>query len=348
MRILHTSDLHLSVKANRTMDALRTVLEIAKQEKVDALTIGGDIFNSPADADALRPTVRSLFDDISFVTVGIPGNHDGNIFAKKFDFGFPVITKRPFDEVAVGDVTIVAVPYSDLQPEDLFPNLKLAAASSPQRILLLHCTLDIGFDASNYGDDGARRYFPVSRAALAGLGYDYVLGGHFHGNCQIVRLSERSSFVYPGSPVSITKGETGRRHAVLIDTGRREAKKILLPTFYYDSTVAEVVPGKEAETIEQAAAWCKDRIGDNCEAEVTVRGMTRRDEIDFKKELQKVIPATMKLNYEAKDVREVLEHPLYVRFRKAMKGAVEDSIADDVDCLVLEVMSSLIAGGEVE
>ena len=119
MRILHTSDLHMQVGERKHIEALNAILDIAKKNKVDVLTIGGDIFNSPSDADALRGDLRDIFRDNPFRVIAIPGNHDGNIFSKGFDFGFEIVTDSHWKEIVVDDATIVAVPYTDIPTKEI-------------------------------------------------------------------------------------------------------------------------------------------------------------------------------------------------------------------------------------
>jgi DNA repair exonuclease SbcCD nuclease subunit len=347
MKILHTSDLHLSEKSGETLRALKVVLEIATREKVDALTLGGDIFHSPKDADALRNQIRNIFDDLPFKIVAIPGNHDGTIFSKDFDFGFDVSVKEPFREFWFDDVCIVAVPFTDSSPDEILPTLKTAASKSRIRILLLHCTLDLGFDMAEYGDESTKKYFPVTRAELSELGYDYVLAGHFHKNCEVTKLKSGSEFIYPGSPVSHSWKETGRRHIVVIDTEKRKTKKIVLPTYYCDILTLDVLPGSESSTIEELRAWHAEREHDSCKLEVTIRGVIRRKEGEFRKSLQNVAPSAQ-LNFECKDVRAVFQHPLYKRFQKKVKAEVSELECETVTDILIEVMSGLIAGGDLE
>ncbi|RLC75527.1 MAG: DNA repair exonuclease, partial [Chloroflexi bacterium] len=54
MRIVHTSDLHLGGKNPKSIDALKAVLRVAESQEAELLTLGGDIFDSPADANTLR------------------------------------------------------------------------------------------------------------------------------------------------------------------------------------------------------------------------------------------------------------------------------------------------------
>lgn len=342
MRILHTSDLHLREGEKKFTQALNAILDVAKKNKVDVLTLGGDIFESPADADALRGDLRDVFGDNPFRVIAIPGNHDGKIFSKGFDFGFEVVTDSPWKEIVFDDAIIVAVPYTDSPSNEVLAGLKKSASSAKKRILLLHCTLDIGYDSSNYGDDSRINYFPISRAALAGLDYDFILAGHFHKDCQIHKISDKSTFIYPGSPVSITRKETGKRHAILIDTEKKKVRKIALPTFYYDSLVVDIRPGLEKDKIEEVRNWYEKKLNDDCELEIVVRGLMKRNEGIFRKAIEKAAPKS-DLKYQVRDVREVLEHPLYRRFKRALTKMGELSDINSANDMVLEVMSGLIA-----
>jgi len=225
------------------------------------------------------------------------------------------------------------------------PSLKQAATDSKTRILLLHCTLDLGFESSNFGDESEGRYFPVSRAALASLDYDFILAGHFHSKCQTIAIDEGCRFVYPGSPFSISKKETGKRHVVLVDTERRTIEDIELPTFYFDSLSIDIWPGHERAQIDQIKRWYQAREKDDCDLEVTVRGFVKYDEVKFGKQLNKAAPRAT-IHNQTRDVRDVLVHPLYVRFKYILETEFPLEDRDDIDRMVMGAMSSFMAGGE--
>lgn len=98
MRILHTADLHLKQDDKKTVEALKEVLKEAADQKVDILTIGGDLFDTPADAETLRPKLRSLFEDNPFEIIAIPGNHDEEVYQNNLRFGndLEVLTDTPY------------------------------------------------------------------------------------------------------------------------------------------------------------------------------------------------------------------------------------------------------------
>ncbi len=85
MRILHTADWH----AGRTLrgvertpeiyDALREILEIAKSERVDAILVSGDLFDTPNPRPEAEAAVYNFFletGQLGIPSVVIAGNHD--------------------------------------------------------------------------------------------------------------------------------------------------------------------------------------------------------------------------------------------------------------------------------
>ena len=347
MRILHTSDLHLRVDRKETVDALKSILEAGASNRIDLLTIGGDIFHSERDADALRPEIRGLFGNHSFDIIAIPGNHDGTIFTKGFDFGLKVNTDFPCMVHHFNGECVVALPYMDTPSPEILRDLKNAGTEHEIRILLLHCTLDSGSGLDEYGEEGGLRYFPITREMLSELQYDYVLAGHFHSRCEIRKLTSGGLFVYPGSPISHSTKELGPRYAVLVDTEKKKVTRVCLPTFYFDKLELTVVPGSESKAITQLTDWYQKKEADNCELNVAVKGIIRTDENKFRKSLEKAAPRA-DLDYLCRDVRAVLSHPLYRRFKKKLKKNVDAQRRTSVDHVVLESISLLLAGGELE
>jgi len=101
MRILHTADWHIGAKTddldrfNEQKDALKQVVEHAKNYNVDMVLIAGDIYNnivpSAEDEELFYKTVVELSRNGECAVVAIAGNHDdpkrlsnANIFADKF------------------------------------------------------------------------------------------------------------------------------------------------------------------------------------------------------------------------------------------------------------------------
>jgi exonuclease SbcD len=345
LKILHTADIHLRQDDSETVEALEQVLAEAKANNVDLLTIGGDLFDSPEDAESLRPQLRDLLKDNPFDILAIPGNHDEDVYRENLRFGndLQVLTETPYAGVEFDDVEVVGVPFTSSMSEDLYSALEKKSGEKTQ-ILLLHCTLDIGFHSGAVGEDEGK-YFPVTKATLAELDYDYVLAGHIHSKLREVPLENGGTFLYPGSPVSHSTKEEGKRKAVLIDTETESISSISLNTFYYDSISRLVRPGEEVEVLEEIEEWVALREDDNCELEVEVDGFVGQDEDEFYEDLQDAAnPVDPEDN--TRSATPVLEHPLYQRFSERLEE--KDADEEMVETRVIEVLSQLIAQNKVQ
>lgn len=328
------------------MEALETVLETAAAEDVDLLTIGGDLFDTPEDAEELRPRLRELFSGNPFDILAIPGNHDEDVYRENLRFGndLKVLTETPLSSREFGDMEIVGVPFTSSMDEELFTELQERSSDRTQ-ILLLHCTLDIGFQSGAAGEDEAR-YFPVTKATLGELGYDFVFAGHIHSTAREVPLSNGGTFIYPGSPVSHSTSETGRRQAFVLDTDERELSTVDLDTFYYDSKQEMVRPGEEDQILEDIRQWVAQRKGDSCELSVKVTGFIDRDENEFYTELEDAA-APAALTDETRSVSQVLSHPLYNRFKEKLEQR-DDVDNEMVETRVVRVLSELMDQNKVQ
>ncbi len=346
MRILHTSDLHLTNERPETIDALKELLKVASTKEVDFLTISGDVFENPSEADKLRTKLRNLFKEVDYRIIAIPGNHDGTILSQDFDFGFEVINEIPFGTIISDDLSIIGIPYTDSPSDELLLNLKKAQQDCPIRILLVHCTLDWGYSSESYGDEDEKSYFPVSRDQLSALGFDYILAGHFHSRTDIIKLKGGGTFVYPGSPVSHTRKESEKRHAVLIDTESNSLESIPLNTRYFDQLVLKVAPGKEQETESEIREWYSERKDDDCEMHIIVRGAIERKEKEFEDSIAEIAPDTEIWN-ETKDVKTVLKHDLFRRFKKKIENNEQIADIEGIEETVMEVMSNLMGADEI-
>lgn len=347
MLILHTSDLQLSEDKPKTITALDELLRLANERSVDLMTIGGDLFDSVEDAEVLRSELRRKFSNNGFDILSIPGNHDVEAYALNLDFGpdITIVTEKPFKLFSKDDVTITALPFTERPSEELLSDLKRAAEQAKVGILLLHCTLDIGFSTGDFGEGEARDYFPISIATLARLGYDYVLAGHFHKTTDIRTLGEKGWFVYPGSPVSHTKKETGRRNAVLIDTLAKTCQSIPLQCFYHDSFTINVHPEAEDEAIQSIEKWIKERHGYDCELKVIVDGFIEKDEKEFRNSIEEAAEG-VELDYRCRNVTTVLEHPLFQRFKKIL-AASDVERREEIEAKVIDAMARLLRTREL-
>jgi DNA repair exonuclease SbcCD nuclease subunit len=360
VRILHTADVHLTPDADERQAALETILSQADASNVDAVTIGGDLFDSEGAAEQLRETLRGLFSDRDYPILTIPGNHDIDAFRSNLFFGesFVPATETPFDCFEVGDARITYLPYTPQATDDLLIALQDRPPFDGPELLLLHCSLEAPIQGG-VGDEGSQRYFPVSKAALAELDFDYYLAGHYHSQHR-TELSNGGTFVYPGTPASVTRKETGRRTCVLIDTGSSPTVRLReLDSFHYDTLSLRVTPGEEdavlTELHEQVDRW----DGRNVAPEVTIDGFTRMDEASFDAAVRER-SGDVAVDNRTRTVEQILTHPLFEAFQERLEKRTElhaveertdydtDQFQDDVWEATLSVFAELASEGELK
>ena len=361
-RILHTADVHLDPDAPERRDALAAVLETADAAAVDAVTIGGDCFDSASAADDLRGDLRSLFADRDYPVIAIPGNHDADAFRADLFFGeaFTAAVGEPFEHYDLGDCRLTTLPYTPELDDETFLALADRESVDGPECLLVHCSLEAPVDATA-GDEGAVRYCPVTRAELDELGFDYYLAGHFHSSHDL-ELSGGGRFVYPGSPASVTRSETGPRSAVLLDfdgPGGGQLERRQLHTHHYDALAVTVTPGAEREAIDRVGERVETWRDRPVEADIAVEGFVEWDEATFDAALS---DAAGDVPYEnrTRTVAELQAHPLFVDVRaelesreapqsNALEGTYdEDSeFLTDVEGQLLSAFARLGAAGDL-
>jgi exonuclease SbcD len=174
--------------------------------------------------------------------------------------------------------------------------------------------------AGAFGDEsGDHEYMPVRLSAFDGSGFDYVLAGHFHRGYGVHRY-EGGYFIYPGSPVSISRKETGTRHANLIVPGEAP-EPVPLETHHISRVDVVLDPFSDVHPLDQVEARLKN-LSELAVADVRIRGFvdlsaTEYTEMEFAGALQQTLS-----RYRVKfgetdgwqDVGEVLGHDLFRRF----------------------------------
>jgi len=351
MRLLHTADLHLGRGGERSLAALDALLAAAEREEVDALTVGGDCFESVAAADDLRAQLRERFTDNDFDVLVVPGNHDAGVFDGNVEFGpdFRALSTGPVEVATVADGEVVGVPERERLGEDLF--FELRERAHDDAVLLLHCTLDAGFGTGATGDEAAPTYCPVQTETLGELGYEFVLAGHVHGELYQRKLPNGGLFIYPGSPVSHSWAELGRRHAVVVDTDDANVQPVALDTFYRDRLTATVTPGDAYDVVERVEGWVDGQETDRSDLEIRVDGFTELDESTFDERLHAAAGPAAVVN-ETRGVAAVLDHPIHADFVDRLDDLDlgEFDRVDDretVEARLVEALAELLAAGEV-
>jgi DNA repair protein SbcD/Mre11 len=238
LKILHTADLHLNSAHPERWKALEEIVAIAVEKKVSLLIIAGDLFDQHSEAEQLRGDLRKLLSGSDLRTVILPGNHDYKAYRSGLYFGENVYLINNWTEPLILDqVSIWGLPFEKMTGEKLISRLREMGSLMDRNqcnLLLFHGELlDAYFSRRDMGDEGEERYMPVHLADFEALPVKYVLGGHFHSSFRVWDLHEGGYFIYPGSPVSITRRETGRRFANYLVVGERP-EEVELNTYHFE------------------------------------------------------------------------------------------------------------------
>lgn len=351
-RILHTADVHLHPDDERRLDGLQAVLDLARERSVDAVTIGGDLFDRPQDVETLRTTLRNeFFSDVPFDIILIPGNHDIEAYRQDIHFGddCETYTTKPFDDWVSpeDDLRITCLPYHEKATDELLLALADRSEFDGTEALMLHCSLEAPFASYETGEEDAHRYFPVTEGVLEDLGFDYYLAGHYHSFHE-VSLANDAVFTYPGTPVSVKSSETGPRRVCLLDTETGLTFE-RLETFHYARESFTVMPGEEASCLDAIDAWVDRNVHESTEATVEVHGFVDMAEDTFATQVREAA-GDASVENETRGVERLRRHPLYVAFEDHLAeigNEWDESTRKAVRERTLEVMVELAAKGEV-
>ncbi|QLD89031.1 metallophosphoesterase [Natronomonas salina] len=314
--LVHTADVHLRPDAQERLDALEAVLEAAADLGADVLTIGGDLFDRPADVETLRGDLRNrCFTDLPFEVVLVPGNHDVDAFRGDLFFGDACTVVADEDHFGTwvapdGDLRVVCIPYCETAGDELLLALADREPFDGTDVLLFHGSLDapIGADA---GEEDTYRYFPVTEALLVELGFDHYLAGHYHGP-HLLQFEGGAEFAYPGTPASTRSSETGRRRVVRLETGEGLAFEPL-ESFHYLEKRVTVTPGREDAVLEELREWVETAVTPTAHPSIVVDGVVDRAETEFAEELVGIADPDWITN-ETVSVEHVTAHPVIQEF----------------------------------
>lgn len=234
-RILHFADLHLdasfagvgmaSSEAQRRREELRAVLrriiDLALERDVDAVTIGGDLYEHDRVRLDTGRFVASQFERLAPRPVLIaPGNHDRytpDSLYRRMEWPpnvhvFSSMEWQPF-QLAEG-VAIWGVAHNGpAVRENVLRELRLDP-SEPAVALLL------GSDVSSIPEK-KEAHCPFERQDVEQCGAAFVLLGHYHS----LRLwpSDKPRYGYPGSPEPLGFDEQGPHYVLVVTLEGRQA-----------------------------------------------------------------------------------------------------------------------------
>lgn len=243
MQILHTADVHLdrafsgagmtssmaAARRQELRDSLRRFVDLALELRVDAVTIGGDLYEHERSTLDTGNFLRQQFARLGETPVIIAtGNHDPYLpdsLYRRVDwpanvhiFGEPAL--RPYHlKPETSNLEPVAVWAAGHNGPDLRQNL-LDGFRAPREgvhVLLFH-----GSDLTCV-PEGKRAHCGFRPEDVERTGAAFALLGHYHG----AKVSPR--FAYPGSPEALDFSEAGEHHVLLLDVGENGVRPELLP-----------------------------------------------------------------------------------------------------------------------
>ena len=222
-------------------------------------------------------------------------------------------------------IRIWGLPFESIADEVIIHKLRSLAGdlnTDKKNILLYHGELlNAFFSRSDFGDEGQTRYMPLKLSYFKSLNISYVLAGHFHSKFNIWPLENKGYFVYPGSPISITKTETGQRKIDIFEVGEPPRGYIVNTPYFKEATI-EFNPFVNKNPIEIV----QQRIN-NLTSEVrlilTIKGFINGEAIGMSEQelISQIKEVTAdkcnqgNLKLEFADIRTILEDDLFKRER---------------------------------
>jgi len=324
MKILHTADIHLREYEDDRWKTLQKLIEIGKKERIEVFVISGDLFDKGIDAETLRPKIREIFSNSGFKIVLIPGNHDSESYKSGMYFGEDTIILTHLNEpFEYKEVRIWGLPFEPIEEERILEKLhSIRNNLSPDKknILLYHGGLcDAYFSRKDFGEEDGGRYMPVKLSYFKDLNIDYVLAGHFHSKFDLWKLENGGYFVYPGSPISITKREIGQRKVNIFEVGK-PPKEYPLDTPHFEEVDIRFDPFTKKNPVEMVKEHI-ERFHPQARIILTIEGYINSEEIKISEsELVKQIKEIIKekpieeCRLEFRDIHTIVEDDLFKRF----------------------------------
>lgn len=269
MRILHFADVHLdrpfvglapdAARQRRIdlMDAFDRCLDGAHKHEVDAITIGGDLWEDENVTPDTRGSVAHALALLEVPVVIVAGNHDPHLRGGTYQrTGWPdnvtvVDRSTPVEVPISSDVSLWAASWTERPLSCDFLKSFRVPDDERAHVLLLHGTArDARFQMTT-------THCPFDPSDVAQAGFPIMLCGHIHA------ASCTNNVVYPGSPEPLDHSEVGRHcyaiadvdpdavHVELIDVNRR--RYITVRVDCSDASSSAEVETRVREAIEVAS-----------------------------------------------------------------------------------------------
>lgn len=302
MKLLITADLHLNEDEPERLEVFQWLVDRGLEIGVDAMLIGGDMFDSNHAYQSLKGELLPHLQDtgVGFPIFTVPGNHDSDLSSSSYlDEGIRVLDERSGSATIDPDgesPSITGIPYRKGKNPDFRKNEASVADEGPN-ILLTHGSLidpDREYIFQGIDRQKEENDHLIFRKDFAELNYDIVVLGHWH---QADHLEgENTDFLYPGSPVPTSKRELGRKwYWVLeIENGGefkfRQKSVDSESSWYYRKETLFSVPNYGTPLSEEFQKLLKGIEKDpHCSLIIEIDGfVSRENELELKGELGEI------------------------------------------------------------
>jgi exonuclease SbcD len=323
MKILHTSDIHIREYKDDSWRAFESLIKVASKEKIDFFVISGDLFDEKSSFVRLYPEIRPLLNNTDYEFIIIAGNHDEKAFGSEAFLGEKVkIIRNLTEPLEYENLRFFGFPFRNITSGEVRNNLrKIKELTSGDKVnlLLFHGELlDHSFSGSDFGDEEIN-YMSVRLSFFNNLNLKYVLAGHFHTNFQVYELDSGGFFVYPGSPISITRKETGRRSVNLFEVGNPPTQyKINTP--YYKKLTLSIYPEGNISPVSKIKKKIR-KSPKEAKLLVSLTGYTEEKEEDLHKRIKELEDKHVNLEIEnrVRGIKHLTEDELFKAFNSKLE-----------------------------
>lgn len=262
VRLLHFADLHLdrsfagvsmaSGEASRRREelraALRRIIQLALEREVDALTVGGDLYERDRVTGDTAQFLIQQFTRFEKPVLIAPGNHDpyvpDSLYRRlPWPSNVHIFKSGSWQPFALGEVTVWGIGHNAPDVRDNYlDNLRLNPGGMD--IALLH-----GSDLSKVPEQKVT-HCPFQAEDVDRCGAAFVLLGHYHG----MRLSER--YGYPGSPEPLGFDEEGAHYVLelTVDRSGAQAETLVINEVSYHTERIDVSAMRSSDQVREAIA----------------------------------------------------------------------------------------------
>ena len=290
-QILHFADLHLdrsfagvgiysseaSTRREELRAALRRIVDIALERGVDALTVGGDLYEHDRVTLDTGRFIAQQFERLAPVPVLVAaGNHDpllpDSLYRRvEWPANVHIFDSMTWTSVEIKDSVRVwgAGHNGPAVREGLLADLR--ADPSRVDVALLH-----GSDLGSV-PDGKTAHCPFERADVTATGARFLLLGHYHG--MYTSPADQPTFGYPGSPEPLDFGEAGQHYVLLlnVDSTATTVEALPINEVTYRSEQIDVSAMSTSDEIREAIVGLTGESAEKEIIRVTLEGQADPD-----------------------------------------------------------------------